>query len=75
MILLAVLIYIGIKMAISTVASDQAQYKRMLKDWAVSFALLFLLNYIIMFTIEANNALVGMLSRTCKSDNRKWRSE
>lgn len=60
-ILLAVLIYIGIRMAISTVASDQAKYKTMLMDWAVSFALVFFLNYIIMFTIEANNALVGLL--------------
>ena len=58
-ILLAVLIYIGIRMAISTVASEQAQYKRMLTDWIVSFVILFLLNYIIIFTIEANNALVG----------------
>ena len=61
-VLLAVLIYIGIRMTISTVASDQAQYKRMLKDWAVSFALLFFLNYIIIFTLEANNAFVGILS-------------
>ncbi len=61
-ILLAVLIYIGIRMAISTIASEKAQYKRMLTDWVVSFALLFLLNYIIMFTIEANNAFVAMLS-------------
>ena len=60
--LLAVLIYIGIRMAVSTVASEQAQYKRMLTDWVVSFALVFLLNYIIMFTIEANNAFVNMLS-------------
>lgn len=64
--LLAVLVYIGIRMAISTVASEQAQYKRMLTDWLVSFALIFLLNYIIMFTIEANNALVGMLAGTAK---------
>lgn len=64
--LLAVLIYIGIRMAVSTVASEQAQYKRMLTDWVVSFALIFLLNYIIMFTIEANNALINMLSGTAK---------
>ena len=61
-ILLAVLIYIGIRMAISTVASEKAQYKRMLYDWLVSFALLFLLNYIIMFTIQVNNAFISMLS-------------
>ena len=66
-ILLAVLIYIGIRMAISTVASEQAQYKRMLTDWIVSFVILFLLNYIIIFTIEANNALVGMLAGPAKT--------
>ncbi len=65
--LLAVLIYIGIRMAVSTVASEQAQYKRMLTDWVVSFALVFLLNYIIMFTIEANNAFVNMLSGTART--------
>ena len=66
-ILLAVLIYIGIRMALSTVASEQAQYKRMLKDWMVSFALLFLLNYIIVFTIQANNALVELLKGPAKA--------
>ena len=60
-ILLVVLIYIGIRMAISTVASDQAKYKNMLMDWVTSFALVFFLNYIIMFTVEANNALIGLL--------------
>ncbi len=65
-ILLAVLIYIGIRMAISTIASEKAQYKRMLTDWVVSFALLFLLNYVIMFTIEVNNALIAMLSGPAK---------
>ena len=66
-VLLAVLIYIGIRMAISTVASEQAQYKRMLTDWIVSFVILFLLNYIIIFTIEANNAFVAMLAAPARA--------
>lgn len=66
-ILLAVLIYIGIRMAISTIASDQAKYKRMLMDWAVSFALVFFLNYIIIFTIETNNALIGLLEKPIRT--------
>ena len=56
-ILLAVLVYIGIRMAISTVASEQAQYKRMLMDWAVSFALIFFLGYII-FDMKNAEALI-----------------
>lgn len=44
---LLVLIYIGIKMAISTVASAIAKYKEMLKDWLVGMILIFTLPYII----------------------------
>lgn len=44
---LLMLIYIGIKMAISTVASDQAKYKQMLQDWLAGMVLLFALPYII----------------------------
>lgn len=62
--LLAVLIYVGIKMALSTIASEQAMYKKMLTNWAVSFALIFLLNYIIMFVLEVNDAFVGILKST-----------
>lgn len=60
-ILLGILLYVGIRMAISTVASEQAQYKKMLTDWLVSFALIFMLNYIIIFAIEVNNGFIGLL--------------
>lgn len=45
-------------MAISTVASDQAKYKKMITDWLVSFALVFLLHYIIIVVLNVNNGLV-----------------
>lgn len=59
-ILLCILVYVGIRMAISTVASEEAKYKKMLKDWVISIAVLFLLHYIIIITINLNNALVGL---------------
>lgn len=70
-ILLAILIYVGIRMAISTVASEEAKYKVMLKDWLVSFVLVFLMQYIIAFTLNANNALVSIMEKamTNASDN------
>lgn len=61
-ILLGILLYVGIRMAISTVASDQAKYKKMFMDWAVSLALVFVLQYIMIFTIECNNVLVDTLN-------------
>lgn len=44
--LLAVLIYIGILMATSSIASDKAKYKNMLIHWVASFAILMILPYI-----------------------------
>jgi len=61
--LLVVLIYIGIRMAISTVASDQARYKKMITDWVVSFALVFLLHYIVIVALNVNNGLVEILKK------------
>ena len=61
-ILLAVLVYIGIRMALSTIAQDRALYKKMLVDWVSSLALIFLLHYIAIFTINANNAIVKMMA-------------
>ena len=57
---LLVLIYIGIRMAISTVASDQAKYKKMLISWVESIAILFLMLYIIAFIILISDQLTSI---------------
>ena len=59
--LLVILIYVGIRMAISTIADDKAKYKKMLWDWCCSLALIFVLQYIAIFVIEANNVIVNFL--------------
>ena len=60
-ILLCILIYVGIRMALSTIAEDKAKYKKMLFDWVVSLALIFVLHYIAIFIIYGNNAIVNVL--------------
>lgn len=54
-------------MAISTVASDEAKYKKMLIDWVVGFITIFLLHYIIVITVNVNDLLVKMLSNSMSS--------
>lgn len=49
---------IGIKMAISTVASDKAQYSQMLTSWVVGIILLFGIHYYMILMININNILV-----------------
>jgi hypothetical protein len=57
---LLVLIYIGIRMAISTVASDQAKYKKMLVSWIESVILIFLMPYIISAIFTFGEIITGM---------------
>ena len=51
---LLILIYIGIRMAISTVADSKAKYKKMLINWFSSLFILFFMHYILatMFVIQ-----------------------
>lgn len=63
-ILLAVLVYIGIRMTLSTVAEQEAKYKKMLMDWLVSFVIVFILHYIIIFTINVNDGFVTLFSNS-----------
>lgn len=67
MILAVILIYIGIRMAISTIASEKAMYKKMLVDWTTSLVLLFLLHYIMIFTFACNEALVDALKTAAET--------
>lgn len=61
-ILLCVLIYIGIRMVMASNPESKVNYKKMLVNWVVSLAMVFLLHYIILITININNVLVDMIS-------------
>lgn len=60
--LLFVLLYIGIRMTISTVASEEAKYKKMLINWGVSLITIFVLHYIMIITFFFNNKIVAVLN-------------
>lgn len=66
---LCVLIYVAIRMAISTVADEQAKYKKMLKDWVAGFVLLFVLHYMILFLINIEEMIVSLLATVTKTTN------
>lgn len=61
MINLCVLIYVGIRMAISTVATEEARYKKMLISWAESMVILFFLQYIMTFAIQLGNIVLNII--------------
>lgn len=68
-ILAVMVLYVGIRMAISSVAEEKAKYKRMLADWVVSLVLLFVLHYIMILIININDGIVSILSIANKETN------
>ncbi len=55
---LFILIYVGIRMAISTTASDKAKYSKMLYNWVASLVLVFFMHFIvIIISVVLNKGL------------------
>jgi len=59
---LVVLIYVGIRMALSAAASDKAKYKKMLIGWVESIILLFVMQYIMALIFNLGEVFTDMLN-------------
>lgn len=56
--LLSVLVYIGIRIILSSgSANNKAKYKNMLQDWVVAICILFVLHYMMAFMLNISNRL------------------
>ena len=60
--LLSVLVYIGIRVVISSTASDKAKYKQMISSWVGAICLIFLLHYIMAFTFILTENLTDLFN-------------
>ena len=60
--MMIVLLYIGIRMLISTLASDKAKYRQLLQDWLVGVVILFLMHYIMAFSVTLVQQLTKIVS-------------
>lgn len=61
--LLCVLVYVGIRMIMSTVAQDKNKYKSMFKDWLVALCLLFVMHYIMIGILNATSLITDAIGR------------
>ena len=62
------LLYVGIRMAISTTAEDTAKYKKMLMSWVIGAILLFVIHYIILIMMKLNEIFVGFITNAVEQD-------
>jgi len=61
-----VLIYIGLRMALSVAADERAKYKKMFAGWIEGIILMFLMHYIIIAAIQTNKIIVNILTEAGK---------
>lgn len=66
-VLLSILIYVGIRMMLCSISSEKAKYKQMLYDWAVALCLIFIMHYIMAFTMNIVEAFTDMVSSSMGS--------
>ena len=67
-IMLSVLVYIGIRILLTSVASEKAKYLTMLKDWFVGLCLLFLMHYIMAFSVTLVNKLTDLVNSSSNQE-------
>ena len=58
--LLSVLVYIGIRIIISSASEDKAKYKKMLSGWVAAICIVFILQYIMVFILNISEQLTGI---------------
>lgn len=63
MVMLILLLYIGVKLAISSATKEKALYKQVLRDWLVGMILVFSIHYIILAMMYFNEMLVDEISK------------
>lgn len=63
-VMMLVLLYIGIRMMLSSIAAEKSKYKKMLGDWVISMCLVFLLQYIMVFAVNINEDIVSLIETT-----------
>lgn len=64
--LLSVLVYLGIRILISTAATDKAKYKESLQDWLVALCLVFVIHFIMSGILMLSDNVTELLT---DSDN------
>ncbi len=68
-ILLVILVYLGLRMAITSIAEEKAKYKQMLVDWFVSFVIVLFLHFFIILVLRLNDTLIITLGKLVNANN------
>lgn len=62
--MMPILIYIGIRMILTSISSEKAKYKRMLGDWIVAICLIFVMQYIMIFAVNIVEGITDLVKNS-----------
>lgn len=66
--LMLILVYVGIRIMISSTASEKSKYKQMLGDWVVAMCLIFVMQYIMIFANNLTEAITKIFANVSKNE-------
>lgn len=58
---MVILVYMGIRILLTSTAEKKAEFQRLFMDWVVGLAILFLFPYMMKYIVKINNAFVAMV--------------
>lgn len=67
--LLSILVYIAIRMMLTSLAQDKAKYKMMLKDWFIALCLLFAMHYIMIAILNITSDITDAIGTSGSTVN------
>ena len=59
--LLSILVYVGIRMMMTSISQDKAKYKTMFKDWVVAICLVVLMHYIMVGSLNLTSMITSAI--------------
>lgn len=62
--LLSALVYVGIRILISSTAQDKAKYKKMLLDWITAVCILYILHYLMVIILDITQKITNVFTIT-----------
>ena len=71
--MLSILVYVGIRIMLSSTAGDKAKYKQLLVDWVVAICLLFLMQYIMSFSNIAVKKVTSVIQSAVVSTTESYK--
>lgn len=58
---MSILVYVGIRMMLTSIAAEKAKYKNMLFDWLIGICLMFVMHYMMVFMVNFAEIVIDLL--------------